>query len=69
MVEAVVGHPQAGPQVGPMAGLMAGVGHTRVEVDLIDIRVKVLSLESMILVFVVSNKYFVFRVSLFDLRK
>ena len=51
VVEAVVGHPQAGPQAGPMAG----VGHAPVEVDLIDIRVKVLFLESMIMVFVVSN--------------
>ena len=48
---AVVGHPQAGPMAGPMAR----VGHTPVEVDLIDIRVKVLFLESMIMVFVVSN--------------
>ena len=51
VVVAVVGHPQAGPQAGPMAG----VGHTPVEVDLIDIRVKVLFLESMIMVFMVSN--------------
>ena len=52
VVAAVVGPPQAGPIADPMAG----VGHTPMVVDLIDIRVKVLFLESMIMVFVVSNK-------------